>query len=132
MDLINSRKRLFNTINAEVAQPTLVTSSKNAWDRIFSNKYSFALGSVALVLIGFFVGYMLFNNSNPSPKLLAENIIDLDKLESGDVKIAKVNFPEVFSENGEFEFQLSGDRPVSYKGNLNDAVVQIKFELSRL
>jgi len=123
-DLINARKRLFNIISSEVAQTTFVKKPKFTWDSIFSYKYSFAFGSAALVLVGLFVGYLLFNNQNTSPKLIAENIIDLDKLESGEIKIAKVNFPEVFSESGEFEFKLGDKNPITYKGNLNDVVIQ--------
>jgi len=121
-ELLNSRKRLFNTISAE----QLISSEKpkNIWSKIFSNNYSFAFGSIVLLLVGFFVGYLLFNNSDTAPKLMADNIIDLDKLESGDLKIAKVSFPDKFSENSKFEFKLANGRLSSYQGSLNDAVVQ--------
>lgn len=121
-NLMNARKRLFNTINSKTLQTTKSEKSNTSWYNIFSNNYIIAFGSVALVLIGFFVGYMLFNN--PSPSLLTENSINLDKIDRGDVKIANVNFPDKFSENGEFEFKLNEEKLASYKGSLDDVTVQ--------
>jgi Putative zinc-finger len=121
-NLMNARKRLFNTINSESLNVATQVKSNISWYNIFSNNYGVAFGSVALILLGFFVGYMLF--SNPSPNLLTENSLNLDKIDRGDVKIADVNFPDKFSENGEFEFKLNDEKLSSYKGSLDDVTVQ--------
>ncbi len=121
-DLINARKRLFNTINAESEQVNVPPKEKTNWFTIFNNKYALGFGTISLILVGFFVGYLLFNN--PNPILLTNNSIDLDKIDRGEVKIANVNFPAKFSEEGEFEIKLDDDNSTSYKGTLNDVVVQ--------
>lgn len=95
---------------------------KTTFLSILTNKYLVGFSTVTLVLIGLFVGYLLFNNS--SPVLIADNIIDLDKIEKGEVKISKVNLPEVFSVIGEYEFKIGEENPVNYKGTLQDEVVQ--------
>jgi len=120
-DLMNARKRLFNTINSEKVD--LVIEKKRVWYNVFTNRYGFAFGSMALVLVGMFVGYLVFKN-NPSQNLLTENSIDLDKIDRGDVRITDVSFPDKFSENGEFEIKLENENLASYKGDLNDVVVQ--------
>lgn len=119
-DLMNARKRLFNTINSERVE--LKTEKKLPWYSIFSNKYSLAFGSVVLVLIGMFVGYLIFKNE--SQNLLTNNSIDLDKIDRGDVRISDVSFPDKFSENAEFEIKLEDENLSSYKGNLDDVVIQ--------
>lgn len=123
-DLINARARLFNTINSEEEQLTIIEKLKKIWGTTFQNKYKLAFGSIALLLVGLSVGYLLFNNFSSPPTLLTNNIIDLDKLKRGDIKITKVSLPEKFSKNGEFEFKLGDSNPVNYKGNLNDVIVQ--------
>jgi len=123
-DLINARKRLFNTIDSETAEEVLTQKSESIFDRIFVKKYRIAFGSFALILIGFIAGYILFNSFNPTPKLIADNIVDLDKIEKGDIKISSISFPGKFSKNGEYGFTLGDENPISYKGNLNDVIVQ--------
>lgn len=121
-DLINARVRLFNAINTESNNP-LVTRSKWSFIKsLFTKNYSLAFGSVVLIIIGLMIGYMIFYS--PSPKLFPANIINLDKVEKGDVKIEKINLPQKFSENKEFEFLLNDVQPINYKGNINDMVVQ--------
>ena len=70
------------------------------------------------------MGYLLFQGLKISPTLIAENIIDLDKIENGELQIARVDVPEIFSNTGEFEFKIGNENPISYKGTLEDVVVQ--------
>lgn len=121
-NLLNARKRLFNTINAEKNKPIYQEKKNTVWQNIFSNKLSLGFGSIALILVGFFIGFILFNK--PNEVLLTDNSIDLDKIDRGEVRISKVNFPARFSEKGEFEIKLDGEKIQSYIGNLNDVVIQ--------
>ena len=121
-DLYNARKRLFNTINSETDKADVKPNKSFNWLNIFSNKYALGFGTIALVLVGFFVGYILFNNSNTV--ILTTNGIDLDKIDRGEVKIADISFPHKFSEKGEFEIKLNDENSTSYKGTLDDVVVQ--------
>jgi hypothetical protein len=123
-DLQNARLRLFNSISIESEKKAILEKVKESLNLLFNKKYSIAFGSIALVLVGFFVGYLLFQDSKISPKLISENIIDLDKIENGELQIARVDVPEVFSNTGEFEFKIGNENPISYKGTLEDEVVQ--------
>lgn len=129
-DLINARIRLFNAINSEVSNPFVTNSNWSFIKSFFTKTYSLAFGGAVLVIIGLMIGYMIFYS--PSPKLFPAKIIDLDKVDKGDVKIEKVNLPQRFSENKEFEFLLDDVHPIKYKGNINDMVVQKLLALALL
>lgn len=121
-DLYNARKRLFNTINSETDKADVKPNKSFNWLNIFSNKYALGFGTIALVLVGLFVGYLLFNNSNTV--ILTSNSIDLDQIDRGEIKIANVSFPAKFSDEGEFEIKLDDKNSTTYTGTLNDIVVQ--------
>ncbi len=123
-DLQNARTKLFNTISSMPEKVALKRKIKNYFDQILSNRVSLAFGSLALLLIGLFIGYLIFNNVNYSPQTITENSIDLDKIERGDLKITDVNLPKTFSKTGDFEFKIGDENPITYKGNLNDVTVQ--------
>jgi hypothetical protein len=123
-DLENARLRLFNSINIESEKKSILEKVKESFSLLFVKKYSIAFGSIALVLVGFFVGYLLFQDSKISPILVSENIIDLDKIERGELQIARLDIPDFFSLTGEYEFIIGNENPFSYKGTLEDKIVQ--------
>ncbi|MCB0731869.1 MAG: HEAT repeat domain-containing protein [Ignavibacteriae bacterium] len=123
-DLLNARTRLFNSINNEIEEPNFIEKLKKLLESIFPKQYSIAFGGLTLILVGFFVGYLIFNTSQSEPNLFTENVIDLDKIDKGEVQISKVNLPQIFSEKGEYEFKIGDEKPVIYKGTLNDEIVQ--------
>jgi hypothetical protein len=123
-DLLYSRSRLFGTINSLSTKPSLSERIEEFFRSFFSNKYTFAFSTVMLVMLGLFIGYILFGNSPVSDDLLTNNIIDLDKIEKGNIQISEINLPSSFSENRQFEFQLGESKPVMYRGDLNDITIQ--------
>lgn len=120
-NLTNARKRLFNTINSELEKTSQIRETGFNWNKIFSTKFSFGFGTFVLIMLGFFAGYLFFNNTAP---VITSNSLDLDKIDRGEVKITDVNFPRKFSESGEFEFKLNNAALASYKGTLSDVIVQ--------
>ena len=121
-DLANARKRLFNTINAETEKTEVKPAPSSNWIALLNRKFVYGFGTIALILVGFFVGYLLFNNSNTV--ILTSNSIDLDQIDRGEIKIANVSFPAKFSDEGEFEIKLDDKNSTTYTGTLNDIVVQ--------
>ncbi len=49
--LLNARKRLFNTINAEQTEPISEESKSTFWSILFGNKFSVGFGTVAMMLV---------------------------------------------------------------------------------
>ena len=123
-ELLNARKRLFNILSLETEKLNLPSKPDSVFDKIFTIKFRFALGGVALILVGFVSGYLLFNNFNGSPKFISNSSIDLDKLEREEIKISNITLPERFSENGNFEFKLADNKLNNYTGKLDDVIVQ--------
>lgn len=123
-DLLNARTKLFNTINSMPKKVSITKKMKNYFEQLLSNNVSLAFGSVALVLVGLLIGYLIFNNVEYSSKTIAENSIDLDKIENGDLKIIEVSLPKIFSKSGDFEFKIGDQNPITYKGDFNDKTVQ--------
>ncbi|MFZ1291143.1 MAG: zf-HC2 domain-containing protein [Melioribacteraceae bacterium] len=121
-DLQNARIKLFNTINAEQNNQSFSEKVRNVFSEIFFKKYAIAFGSLALVLIGLLIGYLVFNKSDFKQNKFAKNEIDLDEIEN--LEITNVNLPQKFSSNYEFEFMNENGKQISYNGNLNDIVIQ--------
>ena len=123
-DLLAARMRLFPEINKLGNTPSLKEQFTNFLKSLFSNNYSLAFGSIILVTVGLFIGYLVFNNSGSISNITPENIIDLDKIDKGSLKISDIRLPDTFSENNEFEFIIGDSEPINYKGDINDLAVQ--------
>jgi hypothetical protein len=123
-ELISVRNNVIRTIRKESEKSSLFEKINAAVSGLFFKQYSFALGSLTFILIGLVAGYLLFGIPQTHTTVTSENIIDLDKIEKGDVDISKISFPNPFSDDGVFEFRISDLKPISYKGDLNDITVQ--------
>lgn len=123
-ELQNARNRLFIEIEKLQEPQSLIKKLKNFYADVFSQKYTLAFGSVALVLVGLTIGYLLFNRESAPKNYFAENEIDLDKIEKGELKITDVSLPKSFSNTDEYVFKLGENDPKIYKGNLNDETIQ--------
>lgn len=121
-DLQNARFNLFKTINENASNQSLSEKFSQIFNQIFYKKYSIAFGSLALILVGLLIGYLVFNKSDFTKNKFAQNEIDLDEIEN--LEIANVNLPEKFSTNYEFEIINKNGKQISYKGNLNDEAIQ--------
>ena len=116
--------RLFSEINRIDKKPSLSERFTNFIKSLFHSNYSFALGSAALIILGLFIGYLIFDRSEENLQLDRNQIVDLDNLEKGGIKISDVRLPDYFSADDQFEFLIGDTEPVSYKGDLNDLAVQ--------
>lgn len=121
-DLQNARFNLFKTINEKKSNQSLTEKIAQILNQIFYKKYSITFASLALILVGLLIGYLVFNKSDFTKNKFAQNEIDLDEIEN--IKIANVNLPEKFSTNYEFEIINKNGKQISYKGNLNDEAIQ--------
>lgn len=124
LDLINARVRLFNTINSGSKEKKTLTFGEKLLSGFSTKRYSVAFGSVILVSMGLLLGYILFSSNNNFNKEYLVHGIDLDKILSGEAEIASVNFPKKYDDEKIFEFNIDGEKPISYKGNMNDILVQ--------
>ncbi|HET55063.1 MAG TPA: HEAT repeat domain-containing protein [Ignavibacteria bacterium] len=123
--LENLRKELFNKIELEQSQIKVKTKQKSFWNFIFFTNYKTAYAMVTTLLIGFFLGYIIFSSTTAPPiKKLAENEIDLDAIDRNEINISNIRFQNPFSDEGEIEIRFDAIKPITYKGNLNDPHMQ--------
>lgn len=123
--LQNLRKELFNKIALEQSQVKFKTKQKSFWDFIFFTNYKTAYAMVTTLLIGFFLGYIIFSSTTAPPiKKLAENEIDLDAIDRNEINISNIRFQNPFSDEGEIEIRFDAIKPITYKGNLNNPYMQ--------
>jgi hypothetical protein len=91
---------------------------------LFSPKFAFALGGAALLVAGFFGGYILFNREAPQEKASSLPQATNASFVQGEAKISNVHFVNNAQAGGEVEFTFDAITPVHIKGNVNDERVQ--------
>ena len=109
------------------------------WDRVKDQiavqlpDYRQALGAVATLLIGVFIGYMAFgrnpgNTGVPSAQQkssgTATTPASLAAFDSGDMQITNVRFQDSDAKDGQVEFSFDATKPMRIKGNINDEHIQ--------
>ena len=123
--LQNSRKVLFNTIDSETKSKTAKSNTKLFLDFIFFGNHKTAYAMATTLLVGFFLGYIIFNSStvNVLPKT-NPNEVDLDAFDEKDINISNIRFQNPFGGEGDVEISFDAIKPISYKGKVDDPQVQ--------
>ncbi len=123
--LENLRKELFNTIEAEQTSQKTSTDKKSFFDFIFLSNYKAVYAMATTLLVGFFLGYIIFSSTTAPPiQKLAENEIDLDAIDRNEINISNIRFQNPFSDEGEIEIRFDAIKPITYKSSLNDPNMQ--------
>ena len=123
--LQNYRKELFNTIELEKEQSYPQRKALSLFDKIFFGNLKIVSAMATTLLIGFFLGYMIFNSTNP-PLITGgnPNEIDLDAIDRSEINISNIRFNDPFTGEGEIEINFDAVKPISYRGDLNDPRIQ--------
>lgn len=123
--LQNFRKELFNTIELEREKSFSKSNSKSLLDLIFFGNFKSVFAMAATLLVGFFLGYVIFSSS--TPQIISgnnPNEIDLDAIDRNEINISNIRFNDPFTGEGEIEINFDAIKPISYKGDLNDPQIQ--------
>jgi Putative zinc-finger len=107
---------------------------RNILDRLISfisTPYKFVLSGAAILLIGFFAGYLVYNSStniNSASPILSQNQpgngLSTVSLEQDNIQITNVHFLNKNPQTGEIEFTFDAVKPMQVKGNINDQKIQ--------
>lgn len=123
--LQNFRKELFNTIESKNEKAKPESKLSTLFDRLFFGNLKIASAMATTLLVGFFLGYVIFDSSSPIiPKGTNPNEIDLDAIDRNEVNISNIRFNNPFTGEGEIEINFDAIKPISYKGNLSDPRIQ--------
>jgi len=130
--LNEARTELHAAIRKERSKISFWEKLTNASLNMFSFNYKIALGSVALVILGFLSGYLIFHNPGQEKLILPvtekENYSFLssnnDVLPENKVKISNVTFIDQDLKDDQIEFTFDAIKPVHMKGSINDPGIQ--------
>ncbi len=87
--------------------------------------YKIAFSAVSTLLIGIFAGYLIFAPGRASVVIPENNeIIDVEKIEQSGMQISNIRFKNPFAAEGEVEISFDAVKPISFRGNMNDAATQ--------
>jgi hypothetical protein len=89
-----------------------------------SPKFAYAIGGAALLIAGFFGGYLLVNREMSPGKSMSSPQVSSASFVQGDAKISNVHFMGNPQAGGEIEFTFDAITPVHIKGNVDDERVQ--------
>jgi hypothetical protein len=93
---------------------------KDVLDGILAPPVQAALGGVAMIAMGIFVGYFAFKT--PSEKSLAMK--QTAAMEAGESQITNIRFLDRDAQTGDVEFTFETITPVHIRGNVNEEHVQ--------
>ena len=90
------------------------------------------LSGAALLVIGFFVGYLFYGSSTIDPNKLPDRTNNQFSVFQDDVTISNINFIDSDPSDGEVEFTFVAMKPVYLKGRVDDPKIQSILTYSML
>ena len=131
--LVSARRNLFASIKKEESKVTFGERINGFFNNLFFSNYKLAFGGIATFTVGVLIGYFLFAgnslNNDQNTSLYSINIDDITKSK---VQLSNIRFKEPVISDGQVEFIFNATQPVTYKGNVNDEVVQRLLAIAML
>jgi hypothetical protein len=115
--LMEARLELRGYLRAQQNKLSLSNNIKNYLSSFFYKPVGLAVSGFSLMLIGLFLGYLIFN----SPAI--ENI-QTDSSKSNPIRIQNINFIDPDPSDGEVEFTFETVQSERMKGSVNDTELQ--------
>jgi len=115
--LLEARLELRGFLKAQKNKISYSNNIKDYFASFFYKPVGLAVSGFSLLLIGLFIGYMVFN----SPLV---NEIKTNSTKSDPVRIQNINFIDSDPSDGEVEFTFETVQSERMKGNVNDSELQ--------
>jgi hypothetical protein len=126
--LNEARRELRAALRVESEKSSFAGSIFNGIVSFLTTPYKFALSGTAVLLAGFFIGYLVFNSSSKIKPVLSMNSENQNAnntlLSQDNIQITNVHFLNKNPESGEIEFTFDAVKPMQMKGNINDRRIQ--------
>ena len=90
------------------------------------------LSGAALLVVGFFVGYLFYGSSTIDPTIITEKSNNEFPVFQDDVTISNISFIDSDPSDGEVEFTFVAMKPVYLKGRVDDPKIQSILTYSML
>lgn len=122
--LQEARQELRVALRLERSRSSVWSSLSERLGSLVSPQMRVAVGGLAVLGVGMFIGYVAFVPSSSNG--LSEAVPSLDRVSSmrGETHIANVQFVSSDALTGEVEFSFEAVTPIHMKGSLNDHAIQ--------
>ena len=122
--LQDARRSLRLRLHKEAKHRSLWIKIKDAFEDFLTPQLQVALGGVATLAIGIFVGYLVFQSPVEKPLAFRQTASMSSAVEAGESQISNVRFIDRNAQTGEVEFTFETLTPVRIRGNVNDENIQ--------
>jgi head-tail adaptor len=126
-NLLSEARREFNAaLRVEKSKRKLFAVPTFNLSGFFFSPMKIAFSGAAVLIVGIFAGYLLFNKEiKPDIKTLQQdNNVDNISTLQGDTRITNVRFIDQDASDGEIEFTADAVKSIHIKGNINNSKIQ--------
>ena len=127
-NLLSEARREFSAaLRVEKSKRKLFTMLLINFSNFFFSPMKIAFSGAMVLIVGIFVGYLLFNNKETKPFVQAIQQSNNDNSISalqGDTRITDVRFIDNDASDGEIEFTADAIKPIHIRGNINNPKIQ--------
>jgi hypothetical protein len=122
--LQDARRNLRLRLHKETKYQSLWIKVKDAFEDFLTPQLQVALGGVAILAIGIFVGYLVFQSPEEKSLAFRQTASMSSAVEAGESQISNVRFIDRNAQTGVVEFTFETLTPVRIRGNVNDENIQ--------
>jgi len=130
--LMEARAQLRGAIRNERQRKGYLDNIIQYLNNFITIPFRTVLSGVALLVIGFFVGYLFYGSSTIDPNIIPEKTNNQFPVFQDDVTISNISFIDSDPSDGEVEFTFIAMKPVYLKGRVDDPKIQSILTYSML
>ena len=122
--ILEARAQLRGAIRGERKQRNFIDESIRLFADFITVPYRASLSGLALLLVGFLIGYLFFGSSTIDPNMQTNQTQNGFSLLENDITITNIRFIDSEPSDGEVEFTFEAVKPIHLKGEVNDPKIQ--------
>jgi len=130
--LMEARAQLREAIRNERQRKGYLDNIIQYLNNFITIPFRTVLSGAALLVVGFFVGYLFYGSSTIDPNILPDNTNNEFPVFQDDVTISNISFIDSDPSDGEVEFTFVAMKPVYLKGRVDDPKIQSILTYSML
>lgn len=130
--LIEARAQLRGALRNEREHKSYMNNLLDYLTDFVTMPFRIALSGAALLVIGFFVGYLFYGSAPVETKIAQDKTDKVFPVFQDDVTISNIGFIDSDPSDGEIEFTFVAMKPVTLKGNVDDPKIQSILTYSML
>jgi hypothetical protein len=130
--LMEARAQLRGAIRNERQRKGYLDNVVQYLNNFITIPFRIVLSGAALLVIGFFAGYLFYGSSTIDPNIIPDKTNNQFPVFQDDVTISNISFIDSDPSDGEVEFTFVAMKPVYLKGRVDDPKIQSILTYSML